>query len=166
MNTSLRSEQDNVATIRSQIDLRRTPPEAGGERLNTSRPDYREGIAIQASQELTLPRQPRQEESAGGSRYPSGPVLFAPTDLARTERAPRKKTRKRRPLPSQETREWMTPTETALTLGCSIATVHRLRRGTISGVEPLPCSQYGRKFVFRNASVARWRDDNEKRGRA
>jgi len=60
----------------------------------------------------------------------------------------------------------MTPIETALALGCSIATVHRLRRGMIPGVEPLPCSQYGRKFVFRNASIARWQDDNEKSGLA
>jgi hypothetical protein len=60
----------------------------------------------------------------------------------------------------------MTPIETALALGCSIATVHRLRRGMIPGVEPLPCSQYGRKFVFRNASIARWQDDSEKSGLA
>jgi hypothetical protein len=29
----------------------------------------------------------------------------------------------------------------------------------IAGIEPLPCSQYGRKVVFRKASVARWRDN-------
>ena len=58
----------------------------------------------------------------------------------------------------------MTANETALALGCSVATVHRLRRGVIPGVEPLPCSQYGRKFVFRKASIARWQENNEKRG--
>jgi hypothetical protein len=82
------------------------------------------------------------------------------------ERTIRRKTRTYRPLPPQETRDWMTATETALALGCSIAMVHRLRRGLIPGVEPLPCSRYGRKFVFRKASIARWQDDNEKRGLA
>lgn len=72
--------------------------------------------------------------------------------------------RKRRPLPPQDTRDWMTPNETALALGCSVATVHRLRRGLIPEVEPLPCSQYGRKFVFRKASVTSWLENNEKRG--
>jgi hypothetical protein len=58
----------------------------------------------------------------------------------------------------------MTANETALVLGCSVATVHRLRRGLISGLEPIPCSQYGRKFVFRKASIARWQERNEKNG--
>ena len=60
----------------------------------------------------------------------------------------------------------MTPNETALALGCSVATVHRLRRGLIPGMEPLPCSQYGRKVIFRKASLARWQDDNEQRAAA
>jgi helix-turn-helix protein len=77
-----------------------------------------------------------------------------------------KKNQQRRPLPSQEARDWMTPIETALALGCSVATVHRLRRGLIAGIEPLPCSQYGRKFIFRKASIARWQDNTEKRGLA
>jgi hypothetical protein len=79
------------------------------------------------------------------------------------ERTIRKKTRSRRPLPPPEARDWMTANETALALGCSVATVHRLRRGVIPEVEPLPCSQYGRKFVFRKPSVARWQDNNEQR---
>ena len=58
------------------------------------------------------------------------------------ERTTRKKTRNRRPLPPLQAREWMTANEAALTLGCSAATIHRLRRGLISGVELLPCSQY------------------------
>jgi len=60
----------------------------------------------------------------------------------------------------------MTPCETAIALGCSVATVHRMRRGLILGIEPLPCSQYGRKVVFRKASVARWQERNEKSGQA
>jgi hypothetical protein len=75
------------------------------------------------------------------------------------------KTRNRRPLPAPETRDWMTANETALALGCSVATLHRLRRGLIPGIEPLPCSRYGRKSIFRKASVTRWQDNHEKRGR-
>jgi Helix-turn-helix domain len=81
-------------------------------------------------------------------------------------KATRKKTRTRRPLPPLEAREWMTADETALTLGCSVATLHRLRRGLILRVEPLPCSQYGRKVVFRKTSVALWQANNEQRGLA
>ena len=88
-------------------------------------------------------------------------TLDQPNQAARTTP---KRTRKRRTLPSQEDRDWMTGNETALVLGCSVATVHRLRRGVIPGIEPLPCSQYGRKFVFRRASIARWQDNNEKKG--
>jgi Helix-turn-helix domain len=72
--------------------------------------------------------------------------------------------RNRRPLPPQEMRDWMTPSETAHVLGCSVATVHRLRRGLIGGIEPLPFIQYGRKIVFRKLSIAQWRERNE-RGR-
>jgi hypothetical protein len=51
-------------------------------------------------------------------------------------------------------------------LGCSVATVYRLRRGVLPGIEPLPCSQYGRKFVFRRPSIVHWQDNNEQRGLA
>ena len=77
-----------------------------------------------------------------------------------------KKRRDRRPLPPPEARDWMTPTETAGVLGCSVATVHRLRRGVVAGNRPLPYSQYGRKVIFRKASVFNWQDENEKRGLA
>jgi len=86
-----------------------------------------------------------------------------PHEVAKTTRT---RTRNRRPLPPQEARDWMTPNETALTLGCSVATVHRLRRGLIKGIEPLPCNQYGRRVVFRKASVAGWRERAEKGGLA
>ena len=88
-------------------------------------------------------------------------ILDQPNEVERTTRIT---PRKRSPLPPQDTRDWMTPRETALALGCSVATVHRLRRGIIPGVEPLPCSQYGRKFVFRKASITQWQENNEKRG--
>ncbi len=91
---------------------------------------------------------------------------IAPEQQKRVAGTTRKKNRQRRPLPPQEARDWLTPTETSLALGCSVATVHRLRRGLIAGIEPLPCSQYGRKFIFRKASLARWRDHTEKRGLA
>jgi len=77
-------------------------------------------------------------------------------------RTTRKKTRQRRPLPPLDARDWLTPPETAQALGCSVATVHRLRRGLIPGIEPLPFCQYGRKIVFRTTSIARWREGNEK----
>jgi hypothetical protein len=60
----------------------------------------------------------------------------------------------------------MVASETALALGCSVATVHRLRRGLIPGVGRLPAVQFGRKFVFLKSSVAQWRDANEKIGLA
>ena len=90
-------------------------------------------------------------------------MLDRPNEAASTTP---KRTRKRRALPPQEIREWMTANETALALGCSVATLHRLRRGVIPGIEPPPCSRYGRKFVFRKASIARWQDKNEQRGLA
>jgi len=90
-------------------------------------------------------------------------TLDHPNGVARTNY---KRTRTRRLLPPLEARDWMTPYETALTLGCSVATVHRMRRGLIPGIESLPCSQYGRKFVFRKASIARWQERNEKGGLA
>ena len=85
--------------------------------------------------------------------------LDQPNGVARTIHD---KTRKRRPLPPLEARDWMTPSEVAFALGCSVATVHRLRRGLIPGIEALPCCQYGRKVVFRKVSVAGWRERTEK----
>lgn len=74
--------------------------------------------------------------------------------------------RSRRPLPPLEARDWMTAGETALELGCSVATVHRMRRGLVPGIEPLPFCQYGRKVVFRKPSIARWQERNETSGLA
>ena len=84
----------------------------------------------------------------------------------RSTSANRKGGRNRRALPPPESRDWLTPPEAALALGCSVATVHRMRRGLIAGTRPLPCSQYGRKIVFRKASLAQWQDENEKTGLA
>ena len=72
------------------------------------------------------------------------------------------RTRSRRPLPPLADRDWMTAGETALELGCSVATVHRLRRGLFPGIESVPFFQYGRKIIFRRSSVAGWRERNEK----
>jgi hypothetical protein len=75
--------------------------------------------------------------------------------------------RRRGPLLALETRDWMTAQETASSMGASVATVHRLRRGLIPGIPPLPAVPVGtRKFVFRKASVQRWQDENENRGLA
>jgi hypothetical protein len=84
-------------------------------------------------------------------------ILLDPQKAGATSRR-----RARCPFPPLEVRDWMTPVETALALGCSIATVHRLRRGLIFGVEPLPSIQYGRKVIFRKSSVAHWLERNEK----
>jgi hypothetical protein len=74
--------------------------------------------------------------------------------------------RTRRSLPAIEARDWMTAEETGLALGCSIATVHRLRRGLIAGVPILPAVAVGtRKFIFRKATIAHWQEQNEN-GRA
>jgi hypothetical protein len=73
------------------------------------------------------------------------------------------KKRNRRPLPGIEGRDWMTAEETALALGCSIATIHRLRRGLITGVAILPAVAVGtRKFIFRKSTIRNWQDQNEK----
>jgi hypothetical protein len=69
---------------------------------------------------------------------------------------------KRRSLQPIDARDWMTPYETALAIGCSVATVHRLRRGLLPGIEPLPFCQYGRKVIFRKMSAASWRERTEK----
>jgi hypothetical protein len=62
-----------------------------------------------------------------------------------------------------ETRDWLTAEETAAALGCSVATVHRLRRGLIAGVAVLPAVAVGtRKFIFRKSTIAYWQDQNEK----
>ena len=84
----------------------------------------------------------------------------------RSEVPENRRTRARHLLPPQDARDWMTAKETALVLGCSVATLHRIRRGLIHGIEPLPYIHYGRKFVFRKASIACWRERNEKGGLA
>jgi len=88
----------------------------------------------------------------------------SPTYLQDANQAIARKTRQRLPLPPSDTRDWMTAQETALKLGCSLATVHRLRRGLFAGVGPLPCVQFGRKYVFMKYSVARWQETNERIG--
>ena len=87
-------------------------------------------------------------------------VEISPNSPDRRGKTPK---RIRRPLPPLDTRDWMTAQETALRLGCSVATVHRLRRGLIVGTAPLPCNQYGRKVIFRKIPVAQWEQQNEKK---
>jgi hypothetical protein len=77
------------------------------------------------------------------------PITLYPSHGAATTR--HKRSRTRRPPPAQEGRDSLTPNETALVLGCSVATVHRLRHGLIPGIETLPFCQCGRKAVFRKA---------------
>jgi hypothetical protein len=81
-------------------------------------------------------------------------------------KAARKTIRNRRPLLPLEARDWMSANETALMLGSSVATVHRLRRGVIPGIELLPCCQYGRKYVFRKLPTGRRTRSKEDYGNA
>jgi hypothetical protein len=70
--------------------------------------------------------------------------------------------RYRKPLPPPEQRSWLLPLEAAIRIGCSKATIHRLRRGEITGVPPLPAVQVEkRKWVVLNDSLERWQHENE-----
>jgi hypothetical protein len=63
-------------------------------------------------------------------------------------------TRERKPLPPTEQRSWLLLIEAALLIGCSLPTIHRLRRGEIEGVPRLPAVQVGkRKWVVLKASL-------------
>jgi hypothetical protein len=71
--------------------------------------------------------------------------------------------RVRRPLPPPEQRCWLLLVEAAVQIGCSPATIHRLRRGEIAGVPPLPAVQVGkRKWVVLKESLERWQRENER----
>jgi hypothetical protein len=71
-------------------------------------------------------------------------------------------TRSRKPLPPTEQRAWLLLVEAATRIGCSPATIHRLRRGEIPGVPRLPAVQVGkRKWVVLKDSLERWQHENE-----
>jgi hypothetical protein len=66
-------------------------------------------------------------------------------------------------VPPTEQRSWLALAETAMVIGCSKATLHRLRRGEIEGVPRLPAVQVGkRKWVVLKASLAEWQRENER----
>jgi hypothetical protein len=68
----------------------------------------------------------------------------------------------RRPIPPPEQRSWLLPGEAAAQIGCSPATIHRLRRGEISGVPRLPVVQIGkRKWIVLKESLERWQHEND-----
>jgi hypothetical protein len=68
----------------------------------------------------------------------------------------------RRRIPPPEQRSWLLLVEAALQIGCSPATIHRLRRGEIAGVPILPAVQVGkRKWVVMKESLERWQHENE-----
>jgi hypothetical protein len=70
--------------------------------------------------------------------------------------------RSRKPLPPPEQRTWLLLVEAALHIGCSPATIHRLRRGEIDGVPRLPAVQVGkRKWIVLKDSLERWQHENE-----
>jgi hypothetical protein len=71
--------------------------------------------------------------------------------------------RERRPLPPVDQRSWLLLDEAAVQIGCSRASIHRLRRGEIQGVPRLPTVQVGkRKWVVLKTSLADWQRENER----
>jgi len=67
-----------------------------------------------------------------------------------------------RPIPPPEQRSWLLLAEAAVQIGCSPATIHRLRRGEIDAVPRLPAVQVGkRKWVVLKESLERWQRENE-----
>jgi hypothetical protein len=70
--------------------------------------------------------------------------------------------RARKPLPPPEQRSWLLLVEAGVRIGCSLATIHRLRRGEIAGVPRLPAVQVGkRKWIVLKNSLERWQHENE-----
>lgn len=71
--------------------------------------------------------------------------------------------RTRKPLPPADQRSWLLLVEAAVQIGCSPATAHRLRRGEIQGVAPLPVVQVAiRKWVVMKDSLKQWQRENER----
>jgi hypothetical protein len=71
--------------------------------------------------------------------------------------------RERKPLPPSDKRSWLLLTEAAIQVGCSLATIHRIRRGEIPGVPRLPAVQVGkRKWVVLKTSLEQWTRENER----
>ena len=70
--------------------------------------------------------------------------------------------RRRKSLLPPEQRPWLLLAEAAVQIGCSSATIHRLRRGEIDGVPRLPAVQVGkRKWIVLKDSLERWQHENE-----
>jgi hypothetical protein len=70
--------------------------------------------------------------------------------------------RSRKPIPPAEQRSWLLLVEAARQIGCSPATIYRLRRGEIDGVPRLPAVQVGkRKWVVLKETLERWQHENE-----
>jgi hypothetical protein len=65
--------------------------------------------------------------------------------------------RERKAIPPQDQRSWLLLVEAAVLIGCSHATIHRLRRGEIEGIPRLPAVQVGkRKWVVLKTSLEQW----------
>ncbi len=72
-----------------------------------------------------------------------------------------KPTRLRKSIPPKSDRSWLLMDEVAEEIGCSKATVHRLRRGEINGVPQLPSVEVGRrKRVVMRSALQEWRRQN------
>jgi hypothetical protein len=70
--------------------------------------------------------------------------------------------RERKSIPPQDQRSWLLLNEAAVLVGCSHATIHRLRRGEIEGIPRLPAVQVGkRKWVVLKTTLEQWQRENE-----
>ena len=91
---------------------------------------------------------------------PEEPLCATPSE----EKRGRKKRREKNRLPPVEERPWLLIEEVAIQVGCCKSMVHRLRRGEIPGIPPLPAMRVGkRKWIVLKESLARWQTENERR---
>ena len=93
-------------------------------------------------------------------RCPEASLCATPSEAKQGSKKRRKKNR----LPPVEERPWLLTEEVAIQVGCCKSMVHRLRRGEIPGIPPLPAIRVGkRKWIVLKESLARWQTENERR---
>lgn len=74
-----------------------------------------------------------------------------------------RRARARKSIAPPDQRPWLLLVEAAGVIGCSKATIHRLRRGEVEGVPRLPAVQVGkRRWVVLKTSLERWQRENER----
>ncbi len=114
------------------------------------------GLPLQAPQVGAERAGLRASESA----CPAESLCTTPSEAKERSGKRRKKNR----LPPVEERPWLLIEEVAIQVGCCKSMVHRLRRGEIPGIPPLPAMRVGkRKWIVLKESLARWQTENERR---